>query len=169
MANKPSNVPLYIAGIAAVGALGLLGVIQSNSNPEIQEKKEKEAERKQRDATAKNPSATPAQAMGAPGANDVATWGAETTLGDPKGDPAVTVAWEWTPAVQGNPASINDAVQAAKIAFPKAAIHVINLDAKPGAAKPGISVAGVVKAAPSADGTFPPLSSLMGQLRAPGK
>ncbi len=168
MAQKPSNLPLIVVAIAAAGLLIGVNAMQNNSDPLIREKKAKEAEREAAKKQAEQQKNTPPQTPGSasvPGANDVATWGAEKTFGTPGGKPSVTVAWEWTPAVQGDSSSVYTAVEAVKKAYQGAAIRAINLDAKPGTIKPGISVEGSLREPTAADGTFPQEGKIIASLR----
>lgn len=171
MAQKPSNVPLVVVTVAAVALLVGITAMQNNSDPNIREKMEKEAEReaakKQADNAKDNPQPTP-PTESVPGANDVASWGAEKSLGQPGGKPSVTIAWEWTPAVQGNPSSVYSAVEAVKKAYPSAAIQAVNLDAKPGAFPAGISVDGSLREPVAADGTFPQEGKIIASLKSAG-
>ncbi|MBC8139046.1 MAG: hypothetical protein H8F28_24495 [Fibrella sp.] len=168
MAQRPSNLPLIVVGIAAAAALIGVNVMQNNSDPLIREKKAKEAEReaskKQMEQARNNPQPTP-PAQSAPGVNEVATWGAEKIFGQADGEPAIVIAWEWTPALQGDSSSLYTAVEAVKVALPTAAIRVINLDAKPGTFKPGVSVDGSLREPVSADGTFPQAGKILATLK----
>lgn len=168
MAKKPSNAPLIVVVIAAAGLLIGITAMQNNSDPAIREKIAKEAEqeaaKKQAEQAKNNPTPAPPVEQ-VPGANDVATWGAEKTFGKPGGKPFVTVAWEWTPAVQGNPSTVFSAVEAVKKAYPDAVIQAVNLDAKPSKFMPGISVDGSLREPVAADGTFPQESMIIVSLK----
>lgn len=168
MAQKPSNLPLIVVSVAAAAALIGANVMQNNSDLLIREKKAKEAEReaaqKQTEEVRKNP---PKSMPGkpAPGTDEVAAWGAEKTFGQPNGKPSVVIAWEWTPALQGEPSSLFSAVETVKKLYPSAAIRVVSLDATPGAFQPGISVDGSLRGPVAADGTFPQEGELIASLK----
>ncbi|MBC7805370.1 MAG: hypothetical protein H7145_04395 [Akkermansiaceae bacterium] len=168
MAQKPSNLPLIVVAVAATGLLIGFNAMQLNSDPQIREKKAKEAEReaakKQTEQARNSPQPTP-PAESVPGANDVATWGAEKEFGQSGGKPVVTIAWEWTPALQGNSSSVYSAVEAVKKSLPTAAIRAVNLDAKPGGFQPGISVDGSLREPVAADGTFPQEGKIIASLK----
>ena len=156
MAQKPSNLPLILFAVVGLGGLIGFNVLQQNNDPAIQERKQKEAEqeaaRKQSKESANNPA--PSEQT-VPGANDVATWGAKKQFGKPGGSQKVTIAWEWTPAVQGNPSSIYTAVDMVKTMLPTAEIQVVNLDNNSGTGTPGILLDGTMQVPALPDGTFP--------------
>lgn len=145
-------------GVVAVAALFGINVMQQNSDPAIVKKRQDEAEREARKTESKKMTeATQRPGATAPiaGADAVAGYGAEMSLGEPGGKPDITVTWEWTPTVQGNPSSVYAAVESVKKVLPNAAITVVNADAKPGAKATGIYVNGKLRVSPGSDGTFP--------------
>lgn len=168
MAQRPSMVPLIVVGGVALAALLGFNFIQSNSDPAIVAEKQKEAEREASKAAAKNapkggerPAAPPVA-----GADELVTWGAKKTFGTASGKPAITVTWEWTPTVQGNPSAVFSAVETLKRAVPSAAITVVNRDTTGGNAPLGITVDGAMRLPALADGTFPPEPAIVGAIQA---
>jgi hypothetical protein len=161
--RKSNNLPIILIILLAIGGLIGLNVMGQKNDPIVQEKMAKDAEAEaQKKAMASGKQATPPPPPEqAPGANDVAAWGAEKTFGSPSGKPTIVIGWSWTPAVQGDPSSVYNALQAVQKVLPNAMIRVVNLDANSGAAAPGVAVNGKVVVQPSPDGTFPPESAII--------
>jgi len=170
MPQKPNNIPIIIAAVAALGGIALLNVMQQKNDPALLEKMQKEAEQeaaKKQQENAKNAPPAPSGPID-PNANEVAAWGPEKMMGKTGGSPQVTVGWIWTPAAQGNPGLIYTVVDAVTKAMPNAAIRVVNLDAKPGAVPAGVAVGGKVTMAAQPDGSLPPAGAIGAALKRPG-
>jgi len=169
MAQKPSMVPLIVVGGVAVAALLGINILQQNSDPAIVAEKQKEAERKASEEAAKNAPKDPAKpvaAVPAAGADELVIWGAKKSFGVAGGKPEITVTWEWTPAVQGNPSAVFSAVEAVKKTVPNAAITVVNHDMSGGNAPLGIAVNGTMRLPALSDGTFPPEQAIVSAVKA---
>ncbi len=172
MAQKPNNLPLIVVAVCAAGALLGLNIMQQNNDPVIREKVSKEQEREQAKKNAANAKNNPPPTQSgetSPGANEVASWGGMKSFGKPGGKPKIVVAWQWTPAIQGNSSSIYTAVETIKKVMPTAEIDAVNLDAKPGGAtKPGVSVDGTLRVPLGPNGTLPPEQGLIPALMSGG-
>jgi hypothetical protein len=151
MAKQPSNGPL-IAGIG-IALLLLLGanIMAQKANPEIAQK---EAEAKEQEEAKKNPPASPsASSPASAGANELVSLGDRATFGKKDGATKIVVGFEWTPAVQGNPGLIYDAVSHLKGMAQNASIEVVNVDQHP-EVTPGIGVNGKTVVPLKSDGSL---------------
>lgn len=155
MSGNTSRTPILVAVVGiAVALLVVLNIFQQRNDPKYQEQMAKEQARKaSEEAAKKQQEAQPPADAGA--ANELAAYGAEKTLGNPSGATKVTIGWNWTPAVQGDPNKVLAAATAASKALPNASVRVVNLDANPGAVPPGVTVDGKTVVPPGPDGSLP--------------
>jgi hypothetical protein len=89
--------------------------------------------------------------------------GEKSSHGNKDSKVKVVIGYEWTPAVQGNPGTIYDAVDNLKKMASGASIQVVNRDADP-SVPAGISVNGKLVMAAQPDGTLPNQSGAMSGL-----
>lgn len=159
---QPQRQNRSFALIAAIGmalaALIILNVAQNRLDPKVQQRLAEEAQMKameeaQKKAEAGGGGGQPAAVAVGGRANQLPVMGTNVVIGPAQASNEITVAYEWTPTVQGNPASIAAIVDALTKQFPGAKVRLVNLDAEPNYT-PGVSVNGQVITGPEPDGTL---------------
>ena len=150
MAKAPSRAPLVVG--VGVTLLLLLGVNLMSQKLDSGNKEADDHAEEQKSSAKSDAKAAP-QAQPAYGGNDLVALGPNATLGQKDAPTKIVIGYEWTPAVQSNPASVYGAVEQLQKMAPNAEIKVVNRDEDP-TAPPGISMAGKTFVPLKADGTL---------------
>lgn len=162
-ATKSPSRTLLIAGIGfAIACFVILNMVMQRLDPKYQEQMQQEAQRKAQEAQAAGGGgaaakpqtvSTPGSPGGGGGGNELAALGPEAVLGDKTSPREITVGWQWTPEVQGDPSKVYAAVKQMQEQMKGMKIRVVNVDENPGVL-PGISVAGKSVAPLKEDGSL---------------
>lgn len=159
MATQPKNA-ILIAGVGmALAGIVMLNVIQARVTPKTEEQiaaetREREAEAAKQKPAVTQEASTPVSSAPAGGdTSALAFLGPETTLGSADAPQKIVIGWTWTPEVQADPGRLHAALQTIEKALAgRAALQVVNLDARPDGAPLGVSQNGTVVAPLGEDG-----------------
>jgi hypothetical protein len=157
MANTPSKTIMVAAVGIAIAALFILNTLAQRIDPAYQERMEKEKQaaamqqQEQQHGHEDGKNSPLDQPTGEE--NNLVTLGDEKILGNKDAKTEIVIGWEWTPAVQGDPTKVYNAIAAAQKAAPNARIRVVNTDANPDVSL-GVFVGGRPVAPPAPDGSL---------------
>jgi hypothetical protein len=164
--QKPSLVlPIVVAALALVGLVSINTFAQKNrpkSSAElIEEERAQAAAEEAKKGTPAPPQVDPATgnvSSGAPSSSEInpALLGPEFSLPSRaagENAPEVSIGYEWTPDLQGDPERLAKLARQLQELVPQAKLRFVNTDANPDA-KPGIVVNNQVVVPPDADGNI---------------
>lgn len=156
--NRPRSPVALIAAIGiALAALIILNVAQNRLDPKVQERLAEEAQSKAAAEAEKKAAERAAAGSGGAAnperANTLVTLGPVATFGPSAARVIVTIVWEWTPAVQGNPGAVTDLAGQIVQEIPGVSVELVNTEQSDGR-EPGIYIQNHLAIDPEPSGVY---------------